>query len=289
MSERTLKLRDAAVPYIYILPFLVSFAAFFVYPSFYSLKLSFYRYKGYGTAQWVGWDNYSNALHYSTFWQSIGNTLFYLVGHIFPVMILSFILAVFLHGKAVRRKSVYKPLIFLPQVVTAVAGALVFQIFFSTQSGVINNWLGTEIPFLQNPALIKWPVIAFLVWRGIGWYLVIYLAGLTTINEEVNEAALIDGASAMQRLLRITIPLMKPIFLFAFMIDAIASLKIYTEPNLMLNTAGNMPTAAMPVVNLLVNNINSGSFGMASAIGWLLFLLTLIVSAVQYAALRGRD
>lgn len=281
------RLKEAAVPYLFILPFLLSFAAFFLYPSVYSFILSFFRYKGYGKAVFVGWSNYSSALHYGTFWLSIKNTLVYLAGHMIPVMVLSFLLAFALQSKLMKGKAFYKTMIFLPQVVAVVAGALVWRIIFSTQSGVINHIFGTEIPFLESFSLMKWTVIVYISWRSIGWFFVIYLAGLTTINEEVNEAALIDGASTFQRLIRITLPLMKPFFLFAFLIDSINSLKIYTEPNLMLGNAGNVPMDGMPIINLITNNINAGNFGMASAMGWLLFTLTLLLSLVQFAAFRG--
>jgi ABC-type sugar transport system permease subunit len=278
--------KDAAVPYLFILPFILSFFAFFLYPSIYSFVLSFYRYKGYGGATFVGFNNYSAALSYGTFWISIKNTLIYMIGHMIPVMTISFLLAVALQSKFLRGKGFYKTMIFLPQVVAVVAGALVWRIILSTQSGVINTLLHTEIPFLESVSIMKWSVVAYISWRGIGWFFVIYLAGLTTINEEINEASMIDGANFRHRMWYITLPLMKPFFLFAFLIDSINSFKIYTEPNLMLGNGGNIRVDGMPIINLITNNINGGSFGMAAAYGWLLFILTLVVAILQFALFR---
>jgi ABC-type sugar transport system permease subunit len=278
--------KDYTVPYLFIFPFIASFIVFFLYPSIYSFVLSFYRYKGYGDATFVGFNNYIAAINYGTFWLSLKNTLIYMAGHMVPVMVISFLLAVLLQSKLLRAKGFYKTMIFLPQVVAIVAGALVWRIIFSTQSGVLNNLLGTEIPFLESVALMKWSVIVYISWRSIGWFFIIYLAGLTTINEEISDASMIDGAGFWQRLRFITIPLMKPFFLFAFLIDSINSLKIFTEPNLMLGSGGNIRTDGMPIINLIINNINGGNFGMASAFGWLLFVLILAFAALQFFLLR---
>jgi ABC-type sugar transport system permease subunit len=278
---------DKLVPYLFILPFIFSFFIFFVFPSIYSFILSFFRYKGYGSADFVGLDNYIALFIYPTFWTAVYNTVFYWIVHIVPVMTISFLLAVAVNSKLVRWKSFYKPIIFLPQITAAVASALIFKVIFATRYGVINNLLGTQIFFLEDAALMKWTVVALIMWRAIGWYFVIYMAGLTTISDEIQEAATIDGANAAQRLWYITIPLMRPIFLFAFMIDTIGSLKIYTEPLLMFSTGMDAPTDIIPILSILTRNISGGNFGLASAVGWILFVMILLVSLLQYKLLRG--
>ncbi|MFN7252277.1 MAG: carbohydrate ABC transporter permease [Anaerobacillus sp.] len=278
---------DKLVPYMFISPFIFTFFVFFLFPSIYSFVLSFYRYRGYGEARFVGIDNYLNLLQYPTFWTAVYNTMFYLVIHIFPVMIISFLLAVAMNSKFIKWQKVYKPLIFLPQIMAVVAAALVFRILFSTRTGVINNVFGTQIPFLEDPSLMKWTVVILIVWRAVGWFLVIFLAGLTTISPSLNEAAEIDGANAFQRLWYITIPLMKPILLFAFVIDTIGSLKIYAEPLILISGWINAPTHVIPIMALLTNNLQGGNFGMASAVGWVLFLMILVVSAIQFKLFKG--
>lgn len=278
---------DKLVPYLFILPFLVSFFVFFIFPSIYSFVLSFFRYKGYGSAEFIGLDNYVALFIYPTFWTAVYNTLFYWIVHIIPVMVISFLLAVGVNSKLVHWKSLYKPLIFLPQITASVASALIFKVIFATRYGVINKLLGTQIFFLEDPALMKWTVVALILWRAIGWYFVIYMAGLTTISDEIQEAATIDGASPFQRLWYITVPLMKPIFLFAFMMDTIGSLKIYNEPLLMFSTGADAPTDVIPILSILTRNISGGNFGLASAVGWVLFAMILLVSLFQYKIMRG--
>ncbi len=271
-------------PYLFIMPFLISFIIFFAVPSIYSLVLSLFKYKGYGGMKFVGFDNYLSLLQYGTFWKAIGNTLFIYVVHIIPVMVISFLLAVALNSGRVFLSRYVKGILFLPQITSVVATALIFRILLSTRTGVINSVLGTKIPFIEDPRFMKWSIVALVIWRSIGWFMVIFLAGLTTIDESVNDAAAIDGANAFRRMIHITIPIMKPIFMFAFVMETISSFKFYTESTLLITggQSSNIPTASMTIMNLLTTNINGGAFGMASAVGWILFLMILVVSLIQF-------
>lgn len=277
-------------PYLFILPFMVLYVIFFLYPALYSLALSFFSYKGYGNARFIGLQNFINLFTYGTMWQSLANTLFYFLFSFIPVMVISFLLALAVRSKFVSRfQKFYKPLLFLPQICAVVATSLSFKIIFGERVGVINQVLGTSIPFLSDLSLMKWPVVLLITWRAIGWYFIIYLSGLTTIGEEVLEAATIDGASAWQSVTRITIPLMKPTFMLAFITNAIGSLKLYTEPNLLLAQNYDPPAQVAPYVNLIVNNMQGGNFGMACAAGWFLVAVILILTLVQLRFFGGDD
>ena len=203
------------------------------------------------------------------------------------MMIIAFLLAVLINSKFVTHKRVFKPIIFMPQIVAAVAAALLFQNFYGTKYGILNTFLGVEIPWLTDMGLARWAVVTLLVWRGAGYWFIIFLAGLTTINTEVLEAAIVDGASAWQRLTRVTIPLMRNTFLFAFVVDAIVTLRLFAEPNVLGGKPGTLaPVGMAPVLNLLVEGIRSARFGQAAAVGWLLFIIIAIVSWVQFRVLR---
>jgi ABC-type sugar transport system permease subunit len=282
------KRRERLVPYLFILPFLVSFVVFFLAPALYSLVLSFYQFKGYGAMKFKGWANYQSLLTYSTFWASIRNTLFYFIMHTIPTMVLAFTFAYMLQSKLMsRRQSVLKPVLFMPQIVPIIASSLIFRILLATQYGAVNQILGTQINFLGEGSSARWAVVLMQVWRATGWYMVIYMAGLTNIADDIQEAAKIDGANVMQRISRIVLPMMKPIFLFAFVMDAIGSFKIFTEPNVLLSSSTGLVTKpeVIPVMNVLLMNLNGANFGMASATGWLIFLLVLIASLLQFKVL----
>ena len=282
-------LGEKAVPYLFLLPFLISFAAFFLYPVGYSLMLSLMKYKGYGAMRYVGLQNYQKLFQYKTMWNCLFNTLQYFFFSFVPVMIISFLLAVLVRSKAVSRyQKIYKPLIFLPQVCAVVASALVFQVILGSQVGVINQLLGTQILFLGDTKLMKIPVVTMITWRQIGWYFIIFLSGLTTISDEILEASKVDGANAVQNLFYIQIPVMKPIFKLAFITYAIGALKLYTEPNLILSK-DEAPLMVAPYVNLITSNISGGVFGMASAAGWILVALIMVLTLIQMGLFREED
>ena len=279
-------------PYLFLLPFVLSFLLFFVVPAVYSIFLSFTKYPGYGAYKWVGLQNYKNLLSYPRFWAAFGRTVFYWLAHFVPVTVISFLLAVCIRTKTVSRASkVVKPILFIPQICAVTATALVFQILFAGKTGTINQLFGTSIAWLENAAYTKWVVVLLLIWRSVGWFMVVYLSGLTSVPDDVLEAARIDGASAWQSMIRVTIPILKPTFLFAFLMDAISSWRMYTEIAVLTATeVGNISReGAEGVINLMIINLRSGSFGMASAYGWILFLITFMISMFMLRLFRNKE
>lgn len=284
------KVKIKMTPWLFLLPFMLIYLLFFLWPAIYSLVLSFTKYSGYGPIKFVGLQNYKNLLSYQTMWQALGNTLFYFIFSFIPIMVFSFLLAYGVRSKfADKLRSVYKPLLFLPQICAVVASSLVFKIIFGERVGVINQILQTNIPFLTNETLMRWTVVALLSWRGVGWYFIIYLSGLTTIDDEVLEAAKIDGASSSQTLINIVIPMMKPTFMVAFITNAIGSFKMFAEPNLMLSQNYDPSPKVMPFINIITNAMSGGQFGMASAAGWVLVIVILLLTLVQLKFLGGDD
>ena len=283
------KRKASKAPYVFLLPFIVVYLATFLFPALYSLVLSFYKYKGYGTAKFVGFNNYKSLLNYSTMWKCLGNTLFYFIMSYIPTMLISFCLAVLVRSKTLKRfQRFYKPIIFMPQICAVVAASLIFQIIFGGDVGVINQLLGTKIPFLTDLKYMKWPVVALITWRGIGWYFIIFLAGLTTISEDVEEAALVDGATPFQKMIHVILPLMRPTFMLTSITYAIGSLKLYTEPNVLLSRT-EAPLQVAPYINIVTTNVNGGNFGMASAAGWLLVILIIACTLLQLKFFGGED
>lgn len=287
--RRKIRWGDVIAPYLFVLPFILFFVVLFLGPAVYSFVLSFFDYKGYGTATWVGLENYDAILSYQVFWTGMRNVFFYWIAHVIPMMALAFLLALLLRSKLVGAKRIFKPILFLPHLVAGVSAALLFRSFFSTNYGVLNTWLGTNIPWLEDMNLARWVVVIVLLWRNTGYWFIIYLAGLTAINPELEEAATVDGANAWQRMTRITLPLMRNTLLFAFVVDGIQALKLFGVPNVLgANTGLLCPTGMAPVLNILIDSIRSGRYGRASATGWLLFLVIVLVTRVQFWVFRNR-
>ena len=285
--KRNPRWKDTLAPYIFISPFILAFVVLFLVPAIYALVVSFFRYRGYGTATFVGLTNYQAMLQYETFWTLLKNTLFYWVAHAIIMMPISFFLAVIVSSPLVQLKKFFKPVLFFPQIVAGVATALLFQNFFGGEYGVLNTILGTNIPWLQDMKLARWAVVVTLVWRGTGYWFVIFLAGLTSISDEVQDAATVDGVTPWKRLRYITIPLMRNSFLFAFVVDGIVTLRVFAEPNILGGRAGALaPHGMAPVVNLVIEGIRIGRFGLASAVGWLIFVIIAIFSFFQFKILN---
>jgi ABC-type sugar transport system permease subunit len=284
-QETTVRTRwrfDKIVPYLFISPFIVSFIILFLGPAIYSLVVSFFRYAGYGSMTWVGLYNYTATLQYRLFWIGLRNTIFYWIAHDIPMMAFAFGLALIVSSKYIQLKRFFKPVLYLPQLVTTVASALIFSSFFGLEYGVLNRILGMKIPWLIDVDLARWAVVILLVWRGVGYWFIVYLAGLTSINPEIIEASIVDGANSWKRLIYVILPLMTNTLIFAFVVDAIGSLRIFTEPNVLMAQRGGMaPYEIAPVVNVLISSLGAGRFGQASSVGWILFLITMIASYIQ--------
>jgi ABC-type sugar transport system permease subunit len=279
---------DRVAPYFFIAPFLVSFVAFFALPSALSVVLSFTRYNGYTAVHWIGVQNYRALIESPDFRQAVRNTFFYWLVPLVPLLGGALALALLVRSSYAKWARVYRPLIFVPQVMAPVAAAIVWRVILSN-NGLVNSVLHTKVAWLSDPGTLKWSVVLLLVWRGLGWYFVVFLAGMSGIPDELLEVANVDGATALQRLRRIVLPLLRPTILFAVVIDTIASLQLFTEPNLLVGGTGSIasaPPSAAPVMNQVVNNVTGGQFGLAAAVGWLMFLAIGVFSVIQFRLFR---
>lgn len=287
-ATRSRLIGGRVTPYLFVAPFILAFLVLLAIPVLYSLVLSFQRYRGYGATRWIGFTNYRRFLSYHQFWSSWVNTGIYWIGGAVVTLSLAFLLAVLVHQGAIKGKRIYKPVIFLPNVMASVAAALIFQSLFAPQSGVINALIGKQLAWNQDEFLGKVAVIALRAWHGTGWFFIVFLAGLTTINPELYDAARVDGARAWQSLRHITLPLMRPTFLFAVVTITISSLRLFAEPNLLFG-GGTAPPQFQPIMNQLYLNLQSGEFGAAAAVAWLIFIPIVVVAAIQFRLLRGSD
>ncbi len=287
LKRKRNKLENPLVPWMFLAPFLSVYLCFFLVPAIYSLALSFMKYKGYGKMTFVGALNYQKLFQYDAFWASLGNTLFYLIAHVIPVITLSFLLALLIKSSVIKHKSLFKVGFFLPQITASVSAIMIWKVVLGTRFGVINKLLGTEIPFLESLGIMRWSVVFVMAWRSMGWFMVIFIAGLSTVSDDVIEASKIDGANSFQRMIKIIMPLMKPTFIFALFNCSVTTFKVYNEPNLLIGNAGSTaPSAVAPIMNIVTNNIKNGNFGTASAAGWMIFVFILIISLLQATILR---
>lgn len=280
------QVRQRLTPYIFISPFLLVFLLFNLIPNIYAIILSFEHNQGFGHVTSAGLSNYTKILGYSVFWTEVGNTVFYWVVHAVPLIVIAFLLALMVRNPVIRLTEFWKTVIFLPQVMSIIAVSLVFQTLFSQQYGVVNSVLRLKVAWLTDPGYSRWVIVGLLVWRELGFWFVVFLAGLSAVDPALEEAALVDGAGYWQRVRSIIIPALKNVFLFAVVVDAISSLALYSQPNVLVSNGELAPTSIAPVLNLLVTNLQGNDFGTSAAVGWLIFLLTVAVSGVIFGAFR---
>ena len=272
------------VPYLFILPNLLLFAVFVLGPVAFAFAMSFTNWQGINPGAWVGLRNYLNLLDDPVFTTAVRNTVLYSVGTVVPMLAISLGLALMLDAP-LRGRTLFRVMVYLPVVISWVAASVVWRLIFIHPEGVMNAFLGnfgiapqlwTADPLLALPA-VMWMTL----WKGLGFYTVIYLAGLQTIPAALYEAAMIDGASKTQLFWKITLPLLRPTTLFALVIGIIGSFEVFVPVYLM--TSGGPGYSSMVLVMAIYRaGFQTFQMGYAAAIAVVLFFMILGVSLVQF-------
>ncbi|WP_255731506.1 carbohydrate ABC transporter permease [Solibacillus palustris] len=256
---------------------------FTVYPVISSFVLSFQEVRGVEKT-FVGVANYTRLIHDPVFYKSLLNTFQILIIQV-PLMIsLALVIAVALHSTLVKAKAFFRVAIFMPAITALVAASIVFMILLDEHFGLVNYFLSfigvDNIAWLTSPFWAKVSVILVMTWRWTGYNVVIILAGLQNIPSDLYEAASIDGASKMRQFFMITIPLLKPVFIFTIVMSTIGTLQLFDEPFIL--TAGGPNNATMTItLYLYETGFKYFEFGYASAIAYVLVLITAVISWIQ--------
>jgi len=276
----------------------VSIAVFFLalfifYPLIYSLYLSTFSTRGV-MRNFVGFGNYLRLFQDNYFIQSLKNIIIILIIQVPIMLFLALIFAFLLNDPKLKLKRVFRTALFLPAVTSLVAYSVVFKMMFSTE-GLINNVLLTlniikePIRWLLDPVWAKVTLIIAMTWRWTGYNMMLYLAGLQNIPQEIYEAAEIDGASKITQFFRITIPLLKPIILFTTILSTIGTLQLFDEPMMLASgvTTGSSvgPGNSLLTPSVYIYNVSFKyvpNFGYASAISWIIVLIAVILTLTQF-------
>ncbi len=284
-------LRDNLVAYSFIAPNFIGFALFTLVPMFFAFILAFVKWDGANPMKFSGLDNFTRLIKDTTFHKALWNTIVYTIGVVPFTMIVALALAILLNQKIIGRNFM-RTVFFFPYVASLVAVAAVWNFIFSPTMGPVNNILHTltGIPLEDLPrwaADKQWAmftVILFTVWKNMGYYMVIYLAGLQGINPELYEAAELDGAGAWSRFRNVTVPQLAPTSFFVLMILVINSFKVYDIfINLFAGADNQLNDATRVMVYQIYNTaFRSLDYGYASAMAIVLFLLVLGITIVQF-------
>ena len=283
--------QGALTPYLFLLPGLLLFAVFRLYPLLDGLRLSFTNAR-LGRAQyaWVGLANYERLLGDTRFHTSLWNTALYTVASTLPVLAIPLALAVALH-RGVALTTLLRSAFFFPFTLSVVTVGLTWLWLLDPVVGPFNYYLrALGVPvrsWLADPATAMAAIIVTTVWWVAGYYLVIYLAGLQDIPRELYEAAALDGAGGWTSFWAITLPLLRPVLLFVFVTHIIGSFQIFGQ--VFILTQGGPGDATRTAVQHLYETAfqNFFQFGSASAMAWVLFAVILVFSLLQFRLLRG--
>jgi ABC-type sugar transport system permease subunit len=248
--------------------------------------MSFAKWQGLSLQPqaFVGLGNYLDLTTDDVFLTALRNTFLYSVGTVVPLLALGLGVAMVLNSR-LRGRTFFRVVTYLPVVISWVAGAVIWQLIFVDPGGILNVLLGyVGIPpqLWTNDPVLALPSIMFLTfWKGLGFYVLIYLAGLQTIPPSIDEAAVIDGAGRWQLFRMVTLPLLRPTTLFALVIGIIGSFQIFVP--VLLMTGGGPGYASMVLVMAIYRaGFQLFQMGYASAIAVVLFLATLIISLLQF-------
>lgn len=271
-------------PYAMLLPTIVIFAVFMIYPILYSFYLSFTEFTG-GTYEFVGLRNYIELFNDPVFYKALFNTFFYLIIQV-PVMIsLALLLAVLVEQKFIRGKGFFRMATFLPTITSLVAYSLVFKVLFNTNYGLINYIVeffgGEKIQWIYSAWPARASIIISITWRWVGYNMIILLAGIQAIPTEMYESASLDGANFWQQLFYITIPAIKPIILFTTITSTIGTLQLFDEPYILTQGGPNYATITLGEY-LYDNGFTYLKFGFASALGYVMVIIIGLLSWLQF-------
>ncbi len=240
--------------------------------------------------EWVGLDNYARVLSSSRFWWALVNSFLYLL--VTPaVMAVSLLAAMTVHSGLRGTGPWLRALLFLPVVTPTIVAAIAWRVLFNEQGGLLNNTLG-GVGIDPVPWLTSWPwilVTAMVVtlWKGFGYYMMIFLAGLMAVPRELEEAAGIDGAGRWGTFRHVTLPSLRPVLVLVLVISSIGALKVFDELYVVAKGAAAESKTAVPLI--YETAFEGGNFGMASAVGVCLFLVLLAFSLVNLRLTREAD
>lgn len=275
-----------AAPFIFVLPFILSFTVFWIYPLFSTVKMSFQNILP-GQIEWIGFANYGKLLRDTTFHTAVKNSLTYMFFSIVLLIPFPMMFAVLMDSNLVRAKGVWKGALYLPALTSVVISGTLFRLMFSElptgQMNVFLSFLGkAPIPWLKEKSSAMLALLILCCWRWTGVNMLYFLSGLKSIDTTLYESASIDGASAWNKFRYITIPLLRPTTIYVLTISVYAGLSMFLESFMLWAGNASPKNIGLTIVGYLYKRgIEKNQMGYASAVGLTLLGMALIINVVQ--------
>ncbi|MBB3128590.1 multiple sugar transport system permease protein [Paenibacillus rhizosphaerae] len=280
--------KEARQGWVFVSPWIIGFLAFTAGPLLFSLYASFTNYDITSRHDWIGTTNYRNMLfHDPLFWKSLWNTFYYVIFSVPLTTLGSLLLAVMLNRKIPGIK-IYRTIFYLPSILSGVALYILWQMLLTPGTGLVNvviGWFGVEGPaWLVDPAWTKPAIILMKLW-SVGGGMLLYLASLQNVPEQLYEASEIDGAGVIRRFWHITLPMITPVLLFELITHMIGAFQIFQEGYVM---SSDMNTPGSPMNSLLFFNLHMFTkafkvfdMGYAMALAWFLFVVVIVLTIIN--------
>lgn len=278
----------------FLAPALIVLAAFVAWPMLSALQLSFTDASGFGSAEFVGLDNYARVFTDPSIVQAMGNTALYAVLFT-PIAIgVALLLALAVNAEQLPFRGFFRTALFFPFIVSLAVAAFAWSYLLDPQIGLLNYWLqvvGVRLgDVLQDPVLAMPTVVLVAVWKTFGFYMVIFLAGLQDIPKNLYEAAQLDGAGAWKRFTQVTFPMLSNTLAFVAVVALIAALQAFDQIYV-LTGGGPYRSTQTIVMEIYQSGFKDLELGFASALSYVLLVVTLLLSLIQFVFFgrRGED
>ncbi len=288
-KSRWTGIKNDLIAYAFMAPYLFLFIIFLLLPAFVGVYAGFTKWGIIGQPKWVGFKNYTKLLNSEIFIDSLQNTLYFVVLAAIPLIVLGFFLALLVNQK-LRGRNIARAIVFLPHVVSVAAVGIIFQWILERSSGLLNYYLGLlgvnpPINWLGDPESAMPAIAITTIWWTVNGNMIIYLAGLQDIPEDLYEAAKIDGAGRWQEVRYVTIPMLLPVNAFVIPLTVIACWRVFGQVFVM--TRGGPQGSTFTIAQFIYETaFVKFDMGVASAAGVILMLITLSFTIVQLRAMK---
>lgn len=292
---RVARLDITISPYLYVAPFFVLFAVFGLYPMAQTAWMSLHDWDLIGDHTFIGLENYAALIRDDYFWNSVVNTVGMFVLATVPQLLLALALANLLNRPRLHGLGFFRMTVFIPNVTSIAAVAIVFGMLFQRDFGVV-NWALEFVGVSEHidwdaQRWSSWTAISVMVdWRWVGYNALIFLAGMQAIPRDLYESAALDGAGRWRQFWSITLPMLRPTLFFVVTVSTIWGLQLFTEPlifnngNILGGTQRQFQTLTMYMYEKAIDNTNTAGYG--AAIAWTLFLLIILASLANFLLIR---
>ena len=282
--------------YFFLAPAVIAIFIFFFIPVIAAFVMSFtdfdiYALGNFNTIRFIGFNNYSKLFEDPLFWQSLQNTIYYVVLATPLAIAVSLGAAILLNSKLIKYKGFFRLSYFIPYITTLVAVAIVWRFIYHPKFGILNYFLGLfgvdPIDWLGDPNLAMPAIVIMSVWKTFGYNMIIFIAGLQNIPEDLYEAASLEGANEWQKFKTVTIPMLAPTTLFVSIITIVGYFQLFAEPYIM--TQGGPLNKTLSIVQYMYQQgFRWWNMGYSASISFVLFFIILVVTILQFKLQKNR-